>query len=474
MGFVHKVRQTIEQEQLLQAEDTVIVAVSGGPDSVALLHVLKEISVDLRLKLIVVHVNHQFRGIESDQEAASVVKLAEELRLPCEVGTIDVPEYIRSEALNAQVAARDKRYEFLFATAAEYNAQKIALAHHADDQAETILMRLLRGSGTSGLAGMPIRRIEKNVELIRPFLRINKSELLTFCEQRHIIFSEDSSNKDRKYLRNQIRLDIMPYLQQWNSQLPQALNRLGEMLKDEDTYLASETDRVFAQVANKDERGYFFSAEGFASLPVALQRRLIKLILSYLSPKMDIYDYTRVELIRNGIIQQTTPSMELDISEGISFTREYDRISLGRKTRDENLNFTYVVNQFPCEIVIAESDLKIDFQLTDNIHALTDTDVNYYGDKDQAYFDFDCLALPLTIRSRRQGDRIKLVGLNGSKKVKDIFIDEKIAPSRRNQIPVIADAEDRVIWIPGIRFSVQAPIGNQSARILHMKCNHFI
>ncbi|WP_260115400.1 tRNA lysidine(34) synthetase TilS [Paenibacillus hexagrammi] len=156
-----KVELNIREHQLIKRGNAVVVAVSGGPDSVALLHILFVLSGKYDWKLIVGHVNHSFRGAESDAEADYVAGLAAELGLPCEVGVIDMPAYIEEHGANTQAAAREKRYEFLHGVAARYKADCIALAHHADDQAETILMRLLRGTGPSGLAGMSERRSEK-------------------------------------------------------------------------------------------------------------------------------------------------------------------------------------------------------------------------------------------------------------------------------------------------------------------------
>lgn len=470
MNIVHKVEQTIMEEKLFANKDTVIVAVSGGLDSVALLHMLHHLSSTWNWRLIVAHVNHQFRGSESDQEAESVRRLAGTLRIPCEVGVINVPEYIQKNSLNTQVAAREKRYQFLVQTAQHYEAHKIALAHHADDQAETLLMRLIRGSSPSGLSGMPIRRTEQKVELVRPFLRIYKSELLDYCKENSIHFCEDSSNQERKYKRNQVRLDMIPFLQKWNRQLPQSLNRLSVMMKDEDDFMENETKRRFEQIITAAPKDCYFSRELYLALPIALQRRLIKLVLSYLSPNAETYDYTKVELIRSAVIQTTPPSMVLHLSEHISFVREYDQIHIGQEVAEGHNDYIYITDCFPSLHTISEAEMEIYMEEKSDVELLS----LQKKVLNEMVFDLDEITLPIIIRNRRQGDRIKIVGLKGSKKVKDIFIDEKVPPSRREKIPIVVDANDQVLWIPGIRRSELAAITSHTVRVLHMKCNHFI
>ncbi len=464
MDFVHKVERTIREEQLLQAGSTIVVAVSGGPDSVALLRALHALSADWGWKLVVAHVNHQFRGEESDREAGFVAALADELRLACEIGRIDVPGYAKDKAMNAQAAAREKRYDFLFGVAEQYGADKIALAHHADDQAETVLMRIIRGTGPSGLTGIPFRRTERKTELIRPLLRIYKSEILQYCEDHHYEYCTDSSNAERKYFRNQVRLDVMPFLQRYNGRLPQTLNRLADMMRPEDDYIEREAERLFHRLAAKEEAGYFFSRKSFLSEHVALQRRLIKLILNYLFAEPDTLDYTKIELIRAAVLQEEAPSLSLDVSERIRFVREYDRVGLTTANAEPRPGYCYMLRDEAGELSIPEADAVLRYGAADRAEA----DIVRAG-HDEAFFDLDKLVFPLTVRSRRDGDRMEIAGLAGRKKVKDIYIDDKIPRSERERIPLIVDADGRVLWIAGVRRSRHALVDENTGRILHMK-----
>lgn len=469
MDLVHKVEQTIKAYQLLKQGDTVITAVSGGPDSMALLHILKQLAQSWKLQVIATHVNHRFRAVEAAREADAVQKLAEALKLQYEAVEIDVPAYAQKEKLNTQVAAREKRYGFLFHVAEKYNAHTIALGHHADDQAETLLMRILRGTGPSGLTGIPMQRIERGVQLIRPLLQLYKSELTAYCKQHDITYCEDGSNTERKYVRNQIRLDAIPYLKQWNEQMPQALNRLAGMMQDENEYMLEQTKQLYQQIISKQDDKYVFSRTQFVLIPTALQRRLITLILSYLSPKRETADYHKIERIRTAVLDQVPPTLTLDIGDGIKLFREYEQISLGVEESLEVTSFAYELDNFPANIQVGTGTIMLD---------IIDPSAYYAARKSssiqEAFVDLDQLQLPICVRNRQPGDRMKVAGLNGTKKVKDIFIDAKIPPSIRESVPLVVDGNQHIVWIAGIRYSTHAVVTKQSERILHMKYIHFI
>ena len=267
-------------EELWSPGDRIVVAVSGGPDSTALLHMLHRLAPSERLTIVAAHVDHGFRGEVSAREAESVRQLASSLGVPCETAFIDVPAYIEETGMNAQAAARLRRYAFLHETAAKYGASRIALAHHADDQAETVMMRILRGTGPGGLAGIPIRRSEKNVELIRPLLRTYKADILRYCENWRLAYSHDSSNGNRTYTRNAVRLDVLPYLAKFNPQLSEALVRLSELATAEDDWMERETAAAFERYVMTGREGCQMNRKALLDLHVALHRRLINLILN--------------------------------------------------------------------------------------------------------------------------------------------------------------------------------------------------
>lgn len=467
-----QVEQAVREHQLWTPGSTIVVAVSGGPDSVALLHVLHMLATHERhrLRLIVAHANHGFRQA-SVAEAEIVKRIASDLGVPCEVANLEMPAYIERTGMNSQAAAREQRYAFLHATAAKYNATHIATAHHADDQAETVMMRLIRGSGAAGLAGMAISRSEKNVELIRPFLRIYKTDLVDFCEESGLQYVTDESNDSRKYVRNQIRLDVLPFLGQYNEQIAKALNRTADLLRADSDYLEQEASVQLTVILKQTKGGYQLDRAGFVSTHVALQRRFIKLILSYLAQKTDTesdsFDYEKIEAIRQGILQALPTTWMLDISERIQCVRSYDQIEFIHRLDSEGpVSYEYRIERGHGEQWIA-----------DHSGLLSWDEIDYDSESDRAkpkhrfiaFFDADCIPFPLIVRNRQPGDRMRILGLNGSKKVQDIFIDEKIAPMLRDTWPVLTDATGQLLWIPGVRRSAHATVQEQTKRLIRIE-----
>lgn len=466
--LVEQVRRTSREYHLWSPGDCIIVAVSGGPDSVALLHILHQLTRDneMSLNLVCAHVNHGFRGLESDKEAVFVAEIAAKLDIPFELGSFDVPAYMKETGKGTQLAAREKRYEFLHSVAQKYGAKSIALAHHADDQAETVMMRLLRGSGPTGLAGMKITRHERNVELIRPLLRIYKTELVRACQSANIPYVTDSSNLLNKYDRNAVRLDVLPFLGQYNGQLVASLNRLAEVIGDEDDYMQQEVVHLYANLVSQVDGGLAFKVPQFVSLHAALQRRLIKLILDYLPFNMEESDFVKIEAIRKGTVQDRPTTWSLDLGGGLCCLREYDIIRFVPNEADSDLSgYSYSVDPFCTELPIPWAGHRLQFMQSEAEHIVKQS--NKVG-KDVAVFDADQLIYPLTVRSRLPGDIMRVMGLDGSKKVKDIFIDEKIPPSLRSQIPIVSDAEGQILWIAGIRRSTVAIVTQHTSSVMRI------
>lgn len=464
--LIEHVRQIQREHTLWVQGSCIIVAVSGGPDSVALLHVLKYLSVEDDLKLVCAHVNHGFRGTESDREAMFVAELAKQLDIIFELGQFDVPAYMKQTGKGTQVAAREVRYQFLNEIALKHQADTVALAHHGDDQAETIMLHLLRGSGPAGLTGMRIKRQEKKLELIRPFLRIYKTDLVAACQEAEISFVTDSSNLTNKYARNAIRLDVLPFLGQYNERLAVALNTTAEIVGTEDDYMAQQTEELYKKLISEINQGLAFSAKSFRLLHVALQRRLIKLILNYSPFKMEESDFIKIEAIRERILIQNPINWMLDLGGRLRCVREYDIISFVQGVSDQNVaGYTYRIDQDDQQVSIPEIRKKL---MISQCMADSGMDTIISSEDNTAYFDADELEYPLTIRSRLPGDSMRLMGLNGSKKVKDIFIDAKIPPSLRSHIPIISDALGRIIWIAGIRRSALATLHQHTTSIVRM------
>lgn len=462
-GLVESVLQSAAEHELWAPRDTIVVAVSGGPDSVALLHVLHEISLNVMpLSLICAHVNHGFRK-ESVEEVELVRTMAEQLGLPFELAEFDIPSLAKQSGLGPEGTARAKRYEFLIDIAHRYGARSVALAHHADDQAETVIMRLLRGSGLSGLSGIKWKRTEKNVELIRPFLRINKTALLELCQNEGFTYATDASNLQTKYKRNAVRLEVLPFLEKYNGRVRHSLVQLAEIAGAEDEYMEAAAAKCYGEVVSEANGKYTFNRASFAAIPSALQRRLIKLILNYLSADLATLDFPKIEAVRRGTLQNYPTTWSLDLGGGLTCVRQYDIILFSSKPMQQQVSYTYRMFLPDSELQMEEIGKVISMvELERESFFMQGED---YG-KLSAWFDRDELVFPLTIRSRLPGDTIRIMGLNGSKKVKDIYIDDKIPASQRSMIPLVCDATGNIVWIPGVRRSMHAAVGRHTTSVL--------
>ncbi len=301
--LLDRVRETAAMYKLWSPGDTIMTALSGGPDSMALLHMLQQLAGAEQLALAAAHVNHGFRIEESAREAALVTEWCASIGIPLQTVVLNLPAYIEQTGMNAQAAAREQRYAFLQEAAAACGAGRIALGHHAGDQAETVLMRIIRGTSPGGLRGCRFPERKKNVELIRPLLRINKSELLAYCDYHNLPYSMDSSNFKRHYFRNKVRLDVIPYLEELNPKLAESLLRLSDMARSDDDYMKREAAVLFREKVRLSAGKAVMDRYALLELHVALQRRLIKLILNYLIQEKDAITYERIEAVREAAEQ---------------------------------------------------------------------------------------------------------------------------------------------------------------------------
>ncbi|WP_195576859.1 tRNA lysidine(34) synthetase TilS [Paenibacillus sp. 1001270B_150601_E10] len=491
--WVLDVKRQTGCHQLITDDSPIVIAVSGGPDSMLLMHWLSSLKqlTDSPSSLVVAHVHHGFRMEESKQEAALVQQAAERLGLPFEMIQVDSPGYAEEQRMNAQAAARKLRYSFLKDIAKKYNSHTIALAHHADDQAETVLMHMLRGAGSSGLRGISWLREEEGIRYIRPFLQLRKQELVAWCHTHGIPYATDSSNEKRGYLRNRIRLDIMPIMEQENPRLTEALGQLAEMMGAEDDWLQEETEVLFAKhvhafgikgmtpstersanltllktFTSQYQAGFLIGRDLFLSVHVALQRRLIKLILNYLFLEAGQADFSTIERLRLKIQDNKTTWREV-VGNDVIAVREYDHVAWLLKEREgaEPASVHFEIERGSGEMFYSSYPSKIIW----NEVAMNQADSVMMTGHLDAVFDADAIQWPMRIRTREHGDRMRVQGLNGSKKVQDMFVDAKIPPSLRDIMPILVDASGQIVWLPGVRRSDIALIGPATRSVVHIR-----
>ncbi|NSL52908.1 tRNA lysidine(34) synthetase TilS [Calidifontibacillus erzurumensis] len=440
-----KVRQFIEKHQLLKKGSTVVVGVSGGPDSIALLHYLWTFKDKWELSLIAAHVDHMFRGKQSYEDLLFVKDFCEKLQITFEGTSIDVPEYIKIHQLTPQVAARECRYQFYSRVLEKYSAQYLALAHHGDDQVETMLMRMVRGSYGKGLAGIPVKRDFHGAEIIRPFLCLTRDEIEQYIDEFHLSYRVDPSNEKDDYQRNRFRHYVLPFLKSENPNVAERFQTISELLMEDEKLLEEYAAQgIEKAVIEKTEKKVVFLINEFKSLPISLQRRGIQLILKYLykSIPSNLATIHIDQLL--SLLKTKHPSGILHFPKGLIVTKSYHQctLAIGEETEKHYLPLEL---QVPGEVFITD-DVSIKAEWVKDIPK-TMSGVDYF------ICTSDHIALPIHIRTRKTGDRMTLKGMVGTKKLKDIFIDEKIPREKRDRWPVVVDGNGEILWLPLLKKS---------------------
>ena len=464
-----KVNETIKKFGMLSPGDRVVVGVSGGPDSVTLLHILKKLAPQLKISLSIAHLNHRFRGRDSDRDAEYVQELAKRLNLPVIVESRDVPAFIKEEGLSPEDGARRARYDFFARVAKQIKADKIALGHNADDQAETVLMRLLRGSGREGLSGIPpVRDLEvqsQKIQIIRPLIETTREEIKKYLKENRIKSRLDVSNIEPIYLRNRIRLKLLPLLAKYNPNIKSVLVRTAQLLREEDRYLEGIVNRHLKQmIKRRGEEKITLDIIKLSSLPSPIQRRLLRESLGLIKGnKLDI-NLAHIDNILDLLKARGRAS--LDLPGNILVTKEYRRLSIGFKKEKKVFSFNYFL-KVPGITKIPELGLSFRAKiLKGKPRALNE------GPKKKAYFDYERMKAPLSLRNREEGDRFQPLGMRGSKKLKDFFMDEKIPLKERERTPLLLSGKE-IIWVVGQRISDKAKVTNKTKKVLMVEVQRY-
>ena len=469
------VRETIREFEMIAAGDAVLVGVSGGPDSVVLLHVLLDLASEFSLKLAVAHLNHALRP-EADEEAAFVSSLCESLGVKCHMAKADVNRYRRHHKLSVEEAGRQLRYALYTSIAQQQGYVKIALGHHADDNAELVLMFLLRGCGSTGFSGIPPIRDEV---IIRPLIRLSRTDILSYLEAKKLPCISDLSNIDDRYLRNRIRNKLLPLLQQsYNHRIIPALNRLSGILREEDKWMEALTlDHYSEALVSVGEGRHTLSVERIRRLPLAARRRVIRKAIFEVKGDLRRITFTHVEAVLR-LVESRRRYSETALPDGVSVFRSGDRIWLsiieraGRDTRGVSArkpqeSFRYRVDQmrWPVENPVVVHITEIGWRLTFTAMCVADVGPTPKTGHTVALFDIDKLVFPLILRNVQPGDRFTPLGLQGSQKVKKYFIDRKIPHEHRWKCPVLL-SRGRILWLVGQRMADECKVTPETKRVL--------
>lgn len=448
-----KVEKGVLRHGLLAPGQRLLVAVSGGPDSVALLGVLWELRLRWAWHLIVAHVHHGLRGQDAEEDLAFVQNMTEALGLDFLLRRA-APGSLKTQGKSLQEAAREARYKFLEEMALEANAQAIALGHHADDQAETVLAALIRGAGLRGFAAMPYRR----GLLVRPLLEVGRDEVLRYLEERGMSFRTDPSNEDPRYLRVRIRQELLPLLRsRFNEGIRDVLCRTARLSALEDEYLGQEAQRIWKTLAQKEGRGIRISSREFKRLPRALRLRILR--LGYAGVKGDSrgLGMEHAEIMDDVAFQQG-PERWLDLPGNIRFGASGGDILMLKAEDLEKGSFCYRIT-VPGRTWVPEAALCIKWDVLEVKDNLPE------GSQDETFLDMDGIQEPMVLRNPVPGDRLKPKGLGGTKKVQDLLVDAHVPRRQRWRVPILAD-ENGILWVVGHRLDQRVIPGPRTKRIL--------
>ncbi len=459
--FLEKVLHALTDYRMIAPGERVLVGVSGGPDSVCLLHLLHHFSDTFSIRLGVAHLNHALRSEESDRDADFVSKLAESLGWPLYLEKVP-PGTWPADGASTEEAARRVRYEFFQAVSRIHGYPKVALGHHAGDNAELFLMRLMTWSGPAGVSGIPPVRedAQSGGRIIRPLIRCTREEILSYLARQGIGFVEDGTNFSMRYFRNQVRRWLLPELKsRFNPKVEAALNRFCAITAAEDEWMATLTEPIFRSAVIREEGGVcVLSVKTILETPVAAQRRILRMAIEKIKGDLRRITFDHVETVRSFLLQGMYGRW-LHLPGGIRIVLEKDGLGIHKdigpcrkgpglkngKAEASKTDFRYIIDG-PGIYPIPEirKTLIISCMNTNEVG-----DIHSVG-KDAAVFDATTLTFPLTLRSWVSGDRFFPLGASGSQKVKKYFIDHKISINERTGCPVLI-SRGRIAWIAGHR-----------------------
>ncbi|HEY6409453.1 MAG TPA: tRNA lysidine(34) synthetase TilS [Ktedonobacteraceae bacterium] len=479
----------INQHQLLPESGTIIVAVSGGADSLCLLHVLNQLCGNgpqaryPSVRLHVAHLNHMLRGEASAQDAAYIARLADAWGLAATIGKIDVPALAREERRSLEDAARTARYRFLREVA---HGDPIAVAHHAGDQVETLLLHWLRGEGQTGMVGMQPRQHD----IIRPLLGVTHAETLAYCTQHALVPLEDASNSDPRFLRNRLRHELLPLLESLNPGIRATLLRNAEVMRVDMEWIEQQVDDNWPKVVlSEQEKCIKLDRRALLALPLSLRRHLLRRITASLcagqSP-LELRHYLLIEeLLQREISAIETQEIPLHLPAQLRVTRSANSLVIERSLHNKHI-FSALDEGISLaipgrvEVVgtpwIASAELVTGAVAREALRATQRADWAEVwrllpSNRHTVHIDAGSVGSLLTVRTRHRGDRMQPLGMAREKKVQDILVNERISSADRPYVPLFFSAS-HCAWLGGVQIDDRVRLTAKTQRILRLSIEY--
>ncbi len=461
MNLLTTFKNYCQEELIINEGEKILLGVSGGPDSLTMLDLFSQIRDDFNLQLYVFHLNHMFRK-EAGAEAEFVATVCREYDVKVYIKKIDVPAMAAEKGLSPEEAAREARFNFMKDKAEELDVKKIALAHNRDDNIETILFHIFRGSALKGLTGINPVTEYGDLQIIHPLLDISSYEIEKYCQGLDYKPRRDPSNKETVYVRNKIRHKIIPYIEEEiNPGFKDVIVRMAGILKEDEEFLATQAaEEMEKALIDRFENRIVLSIDYMQNLSVVIRRRIIQQVINDLQGQIvDLYYEhlnTADEFIKSG-----NTGKKIDLPEEIILKRVYNRLIIKQGSFErKKYNYELQLN-IPGEVRTPQNrTIK-----TEIINKSTDW-LKLAVKSGICLCDYQKVGQPLYVRTRRNGDEFQPLGMQGMKKLKDYFIDEKINPRKRDKTPLIVDNKQRIIWITEMRMNDKFRVTDKTEEIV--------
>ncbi len=451
--LLEKVEETIRKFDMFCIGSKIVVGISGGPDSTVLLHVLYHLRERFKIKIRAAYLNHCLRGEEVEREKEWVKDFTRKLGVPLICDCIDVALLAKEKRMSLESAAREARYGFLEHVANQVGASRIAVGHTASDQAETLLMRLVRGSGLDGLAGIPPVR----GRVVRPMIEVFRWEVEEYCQRHNLTPREDSTNRDVSFFRNSIRLELIPYLtKRYNPKLPEILVQTTDILRVDKEFLQELASKAEEKVLKRrNDKILIMDIKTLSRFHLSLKRRLIRNAIERLKGNLRGITYDHI----NDVIKLLgcKGTKILNLPEDVRVIKQYDELILSQQGFFAPSFFSFL--EIPGKTEIPQLNLSFETEIT------TEVPVEFSSDPFEVYFDFDKLPKPLFIRPRKEGDRFVPLGMKEEKKLKKFFIDAKVPLVQRDKVPILVGG-DKILWVVGYRIDERFKVDPTTKKVL--------
>lgn len=451
-----KVINIIKEHSLIEKDDKVVIGVSGGPDSMALLYILNDMKEELEFSIYVAHVNHGIRKEEADADEEFVKNICLKLFLPFYSIKVNMNQYAIENKLTSEEAGRVIRYDFFNKILVELGGGKIAVAHNKNDQAETLLMRFFRGTGLEGLRGMEY----KNVNVIRPLLDISREEIEEFCRDKNIAVRIDRTNLEPIYGRNRTRLEVIPYIiKNYNKGIVDTLNRTARLAQMDSEFILGVVEEKYKNLVVKESlNSIVLYIDKLKNEHYSIKSRIIRRSIEKINGNLKGIEEKHINNIIS-LIDENATGKSINITNNIVIKTSYGNMII-QKENSSDIN--------PYKYYFAVGDTievyELDSTITSKVVSVNEIDIKQTN-RFIKFFDYDKIRGGLYIRNRKDGDRFTPLGMSGSKKLKDFFIDEKVPRDERDRIPIVEDSKG-IIWVVGYRVSEEYKVNSNTSRIL--------